>query len=90
MKIFTVYILLISSVGIILTVVDKLRSQKGKWRIRERTLFIFALLGGSLPMFVTMNLIRHKTQKKSFMLLFPLIAIIQIASVLFLLQNFLT
>jgi uncharacterized membrane protein YsdA (DUF1294 family) len=59
-------------------IIDKNKAQKGQWRIPEKILFILALVGGSLSMFLTMHGIRHKNQKLKFALGLPLIAIMHI------------
>lgn len=59
------YLVIISLISMIVCIYDKGISKKGKveLRIPEKTLFyILPLLGGSLAMFVTMTLIRHKTK----------------------------
>lgn len=45
---------------------DKHRAQKGQWRIRERTLFRLALLGGSVGSLAGMFCFRHKTKHPRF------------------------
>ena len=50
----------------------------GKWRIKEYTLFILALIGGSIGAIAGMNTFRHKTKKARFVIGFPAILIIQI------------
>ena len=58
---------------------DKRRAIKNKYRISEKTLFIIALLGGSLGSILGMNQFRHKTKHWYFKYGMPLILIIQIA-----------
>ena len=72
------YFVLISAVTVILTVLDKARAVKHKFRISERTLFLAAILGGSVAELVTMKIIRHKTLHKRFMIGLPAIIIVQI------------
>ena len=67
-----IYLLIISLIAVILTLIDKPRAIKGKWRIPEKTLILFGLLGGALSEWFTMLLIRHKTKHAKFMLLLPL------------------
>lgn len=66
-----VYYILISLYGIAITVSDKKRAVKGKRRISENHLMITGLLGASLPMFITMKIIRHKTKHLKFMIGLP-------------------
>jgi uncharacterized membrane protein YsdA (DUF1294 family) len=80
---FLVYLAIVSFVSIILTVTDKLRAKKRKYRVPEAVMFLFALLGGSAVMYLTMCIIRHKTQKNGFVFGIPLIFIVQCACVYF-------
>ena len=74
------YLLAISIVSIIVCIYDKFASKHAtKHRTRESTLLLLSALGGSVAMFVTMQLIRHKTKHVKFMLGIPLIIIAQIA-----------
>ena len=81
--IFIAYIAVISLCSIAVCVRDKRVSKKNDVRLRipEKSLFIWSLLGGSLAMFITMRLIRHKTKHVSFMVGIPLIFILQVALV---------
>lgn len=47
MKFLTLYLIIMNLTGIALFGLDKHRAEKNKWRIRESTLFLFALLGAS-------------------------------------------
>ena len=58
---------------------DKGKARRGKWRVSEKTLFIFALLGGALGGTAGMFLFRHKTKHWTFRLGFPLLAAAQLA-----------
>ena len=73
------YFVVISFVSVIVCAADKVRAKKVEWRIRERTLFLLAVLGGSAAMYAVMRIIRHKTKHKRFMIGLPLIAAAQIA-----------
>ena len=56
---------------------DKYRAVKQQWRIPEKTLFLFALLGGSAGGIIGMYFFRHKTLHKKFSVGFPLLLIVQ-------------
>lgn len=71
------YFSVISLVAIIITIVDKLRAKNHEWRIPENALLLTAALGGSLAMFLTMLVIRHKTQHRKFMGGLPILMIFQ-------------
>ena len=79
--IFFAYIALVSLCSIVVCVRDKRVSKKNdvKLRIPEKSLFIWSILGGSLAMFITMRIIRHKTKHLSFMLGIPVIIVLQVA-----------
>lgn len=57
---------------------DKSKAKRQKWRIQERNLFIVAMLGGSLGMWIGMYMFHHKTKHMSFVLGIPCLLIIQI------------
>ena len=79
--IFIVYIAVISLCSIVVCIYDKKISKRNnvKLRIPEKSLFIWSLLGGSLAMYATMKLIRHKTKHTSFMVGIPVIFVLQVA-----------
>ncbi len=77
LRYFIAYVLVVSAIAVLLTVVDKRNARLHRWRIPERTLFFAALCGGSAAMWITMRLIRHKTKHKRFMLGLPVIFLLQ-------------
>lgn len=56
---------------------DKYFAIKHKWRIKERDLIIISLIGGSLGSILGINIFRHKTKKRKFIIIY-LLLIIQI------------
>ena len=66
-KIFLIYYAVIAVVSVIITVRDKNAAKSGEWRVSEAMLMGISLIGGALPMYVTMKLIRHKTKHTKFM-----------------------
>jgi len=72
------YVAILSLVAIFITRKDKNAAKANKWRVKEATLLIVSALGGSIAMFITMKIIRHKTDRKKFMLGIPLIIFLQI------------
>ena len=80
-KILLAYLGIVSLISIIVCIYDKKISKRGNVRLRvpEKSLFLWSLLGGSVAMYITMRLIRHKTKHKSFMLGIPAIIILQAA-----------
>lgn len=84
-EIFLIYLLIINLIAISITIYDKNAAKKGKWRIKESTLLLVSLLGGSITMLATMFGIRHKTKKPKFMFGIPLIILLQLSVVVFVL-----
>ena len=76
--ILAIYLILINLIAVIVTIYDKLCAVKRRWRVKESTLLLLSALGGSICMYITMLLIKHKTRHIKFMLGIPLILIIQI------------
>ena len=73
------YLLVLSLVLFCMMGSDKHRAKKGAWRIPEKTLFLFTLLGGGIGGTLGMHVFHHKTRHWYFAVFFPLIAIAQIA-----------
>lgn len=88
MKYLLIYLLLINLTGFFAMFLDKQKAKKGKWRISEKTLFLFAFLGGSLGTTLGMNTFRHKTKHWYFKFGMPLILILQIAGAIYLVFKF--
>ena len=75
-----IYLAAGSIISVCVTVYDKRAAKKRPdRRIRERALFLWAALGGSFAMYLTMQAIRHKTKHLSFMIGIPAIMAAQIA-----------
>jgi len=68
-----IYLTAVSLFAVILTVRDKNAARNNTRRIRERTLLIASIFGGSAAMLLTMLAVRHKTRHIKFMLGIPLI-----------------
>ena len=75
------YIAVVSLCSIVVCVYDKKISKRNnvKLRIPEKSLFIWSAVGGSVAMYITMHIIRHKTKHISFMVGIPVIMILQAA-----------
>lgn len=69
-KVLAVYYLAINLVLLILMGVDKAKAKRDKWRIKEATLMICALIGGGIGGFLGMKLFHHKTRKWYFYAVF--------------------
>ncbi|MDE6019711.1 MAG: DUF1294 domain-containing protein [Ruminococcus sp.] len=77
MKWLIIYLLIINAVSWSAMGIDKRRAKKQKWRIAEKTLFLFVLLGGGIGGTAGMYMFHHKTKHWYFALGFPLITIIE-------------
>ena len=73
-----IYLIIINLSAFIAMYLDKRKARYGKWRIPEQTLFILALIGGSIGAIAGMYTFRHKTKKLRFSIGFPMILILQI------------
>ena len=78
MKYFIIYLIIINLIAFLAMYIDKRRAKYGKWRIKEHTLFILAILGGSIGAIVGMYTFRHKTKKMRFVIGFPAIIVCEI------------
>ena len=74
-----VYLLLMNLWGFASMGLDKQRARRGKWRVPEKTLFLVALLGGSLGSTVGMHVFHHKTKHWYFSYGLPVIFLAQAA-----------
>ena len=80
-QLLLIYLVLINLVSIIVTISDKHKAIKHKWRVPESTLLLLSLMGGRVAMYVTMLIIRHKTKHPKFMIGIPVIIVLQFISV---------
>lgn len=79
MTTYIIYFILINVVTFFLFGIDKWKAKKGRWRISEATLLIFAVIGGSIGAWLGMKTWHHKTMHKKFKYGIPLILLVQIA-----------
>lgn len=77
------YLIIINLVTVIAFGADKISSQSGAWRVRERTLFLFALIGGAVGALFAIHLFRHKNRKASFLFVIVAILLLQLAALFY-------
>lgn len=82
LKAVLIYLGLVSLVSVIVTAHDKRAAMKNRRRVPERTLIMLSIIGGSVAMYMTMQMIRHKTRHAKFMIGIPIIMILQLAAVI--------
>lgn len=87
-KIIIIYAVIINILGFFSMLIDKRRAKKNQWRVPEKTLFLFAILGGSIGSIAGMRLFRHKTKHWYFVYGMPAILIIQIVIISLLLGKY--
>ena len=79
MQYFIYYWMIINIVAFFLMGIDKKKARTGAWRIPETTLFLSAILGGSIGSICGMQLFRHKTKHMSFVIGMPAILVVQLS-----------
>lgn len=79
-----IYLAIINLTGFAVMGIDKLKARKRAWRIPESTLFVIAIIGGSLGTTIGMHLFHHKTRHWYFLYGMPAILFMQIALVVLL------
>lgn len=77
-KNFIIYLIMINIIAFLAMWIDKRKAEKGKWRTKESTLLILALMGGSIGALIGMYVWHHKTQKARFFVGIPMMLIMHI------------
>lgn len=72
------YFFIISIIGFFSMGLDKHKARKHRYRTRERTLLLIAILGGSIGSYLGMQYFHHKTLHKKFTIGIPLIFFLQL------------
>ncbi len=86
-KIIIIYLTSINVATFITYGIDKLKAKRSKWRIREASLLLLAVLGGSIGALLGMKVWHHKTMHKKFKYGVPAILIVQMAIIGYLLMK---
>lgn len=81
------WLIAVNLAAAVMTVADKRRAKRGRWRIPENTLLFVAALGGAPVMLAMMRLIRHKTRHRKFMWGLPALLVLQAALLLWLVHG---
>lgn len=79
------YLAIMNIAGFASMGIDKKRAIRGAYRISEASLFMVALLGGSMGSILGMQLFRHKTKHWYFVWGMPAILVIQLGIAIYLL-----
>lgn len=84
MKYLYIWLIVINIITFAVFGIDKKKAIDGKFRIKELTLFVLSLLGGSLGGLIAMHTFHHKTRKWYFKFGIPLILIVWVAMIVWL------
>ena len=85
--ILAAYFIIMNIIGFALMGIDKQKAKKRAFRIPEATLFIVALIGGSIGSILGMYAFRHKTKHWYFVYGMPAILILQIALIFYVING---
>ncbi len=77
------YLVLINIITFALYAIDKFNAKIEAWRISERMLISFAIVGGAVGALLAMLICRHKTRKPKFKIGIPIILILQIGIIIY-------
>ncbi|WP_028234200.1 DUF1294 domain-containing protein [Pseudobutyrivibrio sp. MD2005] len=86
-KIALIYLLIANVAGLAIMGIDKRKAIKGAWRIPEKTLFLFSVIGGSVGTWAGMYLFHHKTKHWYFVIGMPLILVLQVVGIIYFKQK---
>ena len=81
MKEIILYLIAINVVTFLIYGLDKWKAKRDAWRIKESTLLLLAVVGGSVGALLGMQVFRHKTKHVQFTVGVPVILLAQIALV---------
>ncbi|MGYP000434243976 len=85
LTILTIYLIFMNLLAFLLMGLDKSKARRNQWRIPEKTLFLSAILGGSIGAILGMQVFRHKTKHASFRIGMPCILIAQLGLAVYIL-----
>ena len=86
-QLLVLYLLAANLAAFALMGADKRRARRGSWRLSEKALFLFPVLGGALGGLLGMQVFHHKTRHWYFRWGFVLLAILQLAGMVWLVRN---
>ncbi len=79
-KTLLVWYLVIGVVTFLVYAKDKRAAIKGNWRVPEKTLHIFSVVGGWLGALIAQDTLRHKTQKQPFRAIYWVTVVVNVAA----------
>lgn len=81
------YLLFINALAFMIYGMDKLKARKGWWRISEYTLFMVAVIGGSVGAWLGVRFFHHKTLHRKFRWGIPFILFLQAITLVYILTK---
>jgi uncharacterized membrane protein YsdA (DUF1294 family) len=87
LRIYGVYLALLSLLTYCFYASDKLKAKNGQWRISERKLLSLSIFGGAIGGYFAMQTLRHKTKHWYFHIINILGIMWQVAVLLYLIAN---
>lgn len=87
LELIIVYFAIINIIGFFIMGIDKRKAIRHAYRIPEATLFLIALIGGSIGSILGMRVFRHKTKHWYFVYGMPAILIVQILIIVLLMKS---
>ena len=85
--ILATYLILINLTSFAMMGIDKRKAEKKLWRIPESSLFIIAIIGGSIGSIIGMRVFHHKTRHWYFVYGMPLILLLQILLIIAIIKS---
>ena len=78
------WVVVMSAISVIVCIYDKVISKRNRveLRIPEKVLSLLSAVGGSLAMYITMQITHHKTKHAKFMIGIPVIMAVQIVLII--------
>lgn len=86
--VFIIVFSILNVLSFLLMSIDKYKAIHKYWRIREKTFFILAAIGGSIGVLFGMYILRHKTRHMPFVIGIPIIIMIQFIIILYIVKTF--
>ena len=84
--IFIIYLILVNILSFLVMGIDKYKAIKSKVRISEKTIFLLSLFFGALGTLIGMYTFHHKTKHLKFIILIPILLIINVVCILYILH----
>nr|WP_317332660.1 DUF1294 domain-containing protein [uncultured Romboutsia sp.] len=72
------YLIFVNIIGLLSMYLDKCFAKNNMYRISEKTIFLIAIMGGSIGSIIGMYQFRHKTKHRQFTIGLPVVIFTQI------------